>query len=249
MTIDNICRTLVVTGGSKGIGRAICVAFASPAWRIFFNYSTDANAAEITEKLVAEAGGNATGIKANVCVETEVESFFKQVIQETGRMDVLVNNAGIARDNLLVRMKEKDWDDVLDVNLKGVFLCTKMAAKTMIKQHSGRIINISSVIGAMGNAGQANYSASKAGMIGFTKAMAKELASRNITVNAIAPGYIETEMTAAMSEKSAQELISKIPLGRVGKPEEVAAVVSFLASDQASYITGQVIHINGGLYM
>lgn len=246
---EEICRTIVVTGGSKGIGRAICRAFASPGWRIFFNFASDFEAALLTEKIAAEAGGSAKGIQANVGSESEVESFFKQVIGDTGRIDVLVNNAGIARDGLLVRMKEKDWDDVLDTNLKGVFLCSKMASKTMIKQRSGRIINISSVIGAMGNAGQASYAASKAGIIGFTKAVAKELASRSITANVVAPGYIETDMTSSMTEKAVESMIGQIPLGRVGKPEEVAAVVSFLASESAGYITGQVIHINGGMYM
>ncbi|MCP4107781.1 MAG: 3-oxoacyl-[acyl-carrier-protein] reductase [Desulfobacteraceae bacterium] len=241
-------RTIVVTGGSRGIGRAVCLSFARPGVQIYFNYSSAGDAASETEKLITEAGGQASGMRVNVADESEVAEFFKKIISETGRVDVLVNNAGIARDGLLVRMKEKDWDDVININLKGAFNCTKIAAKSMIKQRYGRIINVSSVVGVTGNPGQANYVASKAGVIGFTKAVAKELASRNITVNAIAPGYIETDMTTSMTEKAKEAMVSAIPMGRVGNPDDVAAVAVFLASDSAAYITGQVIHVDGGMY-
>ncbi|MCP4346129.1 MAG: 3-oxoacyl-[acyl-carrier-protein] reductase [Desulfobacterales bacterium] len=241
-------RTIVVTGGSRGIGRAVCLSFARLGVQIYFNYSSDGDAASETEKLIAEAGGQASGMRVNVADESEVAEFFKKIISETGRTDVLVNNAGIARDGLLVRMKEKDWDDVININLKGAFNCTKIAAKSMIKQRYGRIINVSSVVGVMGNPGQANYVASKAGIIGFTKAVAKELASRNITANAIAPGYIETDMTTSMTEKAKEAMVNAIPMGRVGIPDDVAAVAVFLASDSAAYITGQVIHVDGGMY-
>jgi 3-oxoacyl-[acyl-carrier protein] reductase len=202
-----------------------------------------------TEGLIAKAGGFAKGMQVNVGSEEEVQVFFEKILEETGRIDVLVNNAGITRDGLLVRMKEKDWDDVLDINLKGTFICTKMATKPMMKQRYGRIINITSVVGASGNPGQANYVASKAGIIGFTKAVAKELGSRGITVNAVAPGFVETDMTASLSEKVKEFMISQIPLGRAGRPEDVSDAVLFLASERASYITGQVIHVSGGMYM
>ncbi len=246
---DRIIRTVVITGGTRGIGRAITLAFARPDTRVYFNYSSSAQAAAELERIIVEAGGFAKGMKVDIMSAKEVEDFFTTILEESGRIDVLINNAGIARDGLLVRMKEKDWDDVLDTNLKGAFLCTKIAAKPMIKQRYGRIINISSVVGASGNPGQANYVASKAGIIGFTKAVAKELASRDITVNAVAPGFIETDMTSSLSEKAKENLISGVPLGRIGKPEDIAAAVIFLASEGASYITGQVIHVNGGMYM
>jgi 3-oxoacyl-[acyl-carrier protein] reductase len=249
VTVCSEKQTIVVTGGSRGIGRAICIALAGPEVSVYFNYASNLRAAAETEDSVRAAGGQAIGICADIASETAMTDFFQRILSETGRIDVLVNNAGMTRDGLLVRMKELDWNAVMDVNLKGAFLCAKIAAKTMIKQHSGRIINITSVVGVTGNAGQANYSASKAGMIGFTKAVAKELASRNITVNAIAPGYIETDMTEALSEKNKESMLHQIPLGRFGKPQDVTAVVVFLASDAASYITGQVIHVSGGMYM
>lgn len=246
---DLMKRTVVVTGGTRGIGRAVCLAFAGPDANVYFNYSSASAASSETEELIARAGGYAKGIQVNVCSEKEVEVFFEKILDETGRIDVLVNNAGITRDGLLVRMKEKDWDDVIDVNLKGTFICTKIAVKPMMKQRYGRIINITSVVGASGNPGQANYVASKAGIIGFTKAVAKELASRGITSNAVAPGFVETDMTASLSEKVKESMISMIPLGRAGKPEDVAAAVVFLASESAAYITGQIIHVSGGMYM
>ncbi len=246
---EGVKRTILVTGGSRGIGRGICLAFAHAGNHIFFNYSSAGEAAAQTEQLVAEAGGTATGIQVNVASETEVSEFVARALDETGRIDVLVNNAGITRDGLIVRMKESDWEAVLNVNLKGAFLCTKAVTKPMMKQRYGRIINVSSVVGVSGNPGQANYVASKAGIIGLTKGVAKELASRGITANVVAPGYIETDMTADLPDKAKEAMVSQIPLGRAGTPEDIAAAVLFLASDQAAYITGQVIHVSGGMYM
>ena len=255
MTDENK-RIVVVTGASRGIGRAICLALAESGVHIYFNYFAPGDAAEAekkaalnTEKIVSEAGGSVTGISVNVALEKDVDDFFKLINDESGRIDVLVNNAGITRDGLLVRMKEKDWDAVLDVNLKGAFHCMKKSAKIMMKQRYGRIINIASVVGVTGNPGQANYVASKAGIIGLTKSAAKELAQRNITVNAVAPGFIETDMTAQLPEKARNAMLSQIPLGRAGSPEDVAAAVAFLASEKAAYITGQVIHVSGGMYI
>jgi 3-oxoacyl-[acyl-carrier protein] reductase len=248
-------RVVVVTGGSRGIGRAICQAFAGPGTRIFFNYYSPADpdaeeaAAAETIEMLAKAGSEAVGICANVAVAREVHDFFDKVMEAAGHLDVLVNNAGITRDSLLVRMKEDQWDAVLNVNLKGPFLCTQTAAKIMMKQRAGRIINIASISGAVGNPGQANYSAAKAGIIGLTKTAAKEYAARGVTVNAVAPGLIQTDMTAALPEKAYTALLSTIPMGRAGQPEEVAAVVHFLASDAAAYMTGQVLHVSGGMFM
>jgi 3-oxoacyl-[acyl-carrier protein] reductase len=246
---NEVKRTVLITGGSRGIGSGICRAFARPGDQIFFNYSSAAEAAAETEKMVADAGGSAVGMQVNVASEKEVVEFVRRALDETGRIDVLVNNAGITRDGLIVRMKEADWDDVLDINLKGTFNCIKAVTKAMMKQRAGRIINISSVVGASGNPGQANYVASKAGIIGLTKGVAKELASRGITANVVAPGYVDTDMTQSLSDKAKDMMISQIPLGRVGTPDDIAAAVVFLASDQAAYITGQVIHVNGGMYM
>jgi 3-oxoacyl-[acyl-carrier protein] reductase len=248
-------RIAVVTGGSRGIGRAICVALAQPDIRIFFNYYSpvdpegEAAAAAETEKVVAEAGGEATGFAVNVASADELKGFFDDVIKTAGRIDILVNNAGITKDSLLVRMKEQDWDMVLDINLKAVFRCLQIAGRTMMKQRSGRIVNMASIVGVIGNAGQANYVASKAGLIGLTKTAAKELAPRGITVNAIAPGFIETDMTASLPDSVREAMLSQVPLGRAGMPDDVAAAVSFLVSDAAAYITGQVLHVSGGMFM
>jgi len=246
---DAAKRTILITGGSRGIGRGICMAFAHADNHIYFNYSSDGEAAVQTEKLVSDAGGSATGQRVNVASQKEVSELVKRVLDETGRIDVLVNNAGITRDGLIVRMKEADWDDVLNINLKGTFNCIKAASKIMLKQRYGRIINVSSVVGVSGNPGQANYVASKAGIIGLSKAVAKELASRNITVNVVAPGFIETDMTASLPDKARAAMVAQIPLGRAGTARDIAATVVFLASDQADYITGQVIHVSGGMYM
>ncbi len=252
---ENNERVVVVTGGSRGIGRSICQALAAPGTQIFFNYFSPADpegeeaAAAETIDLLTQAGAKAVGIWANVAVQSEVADFFDKVMAESGRVDVLVNNAGITRDSLLVRMKEQDWDAVISVNLKGPFLCTQIAAKIMMKQRAGRIVNIASVVGAIGNAGQVNYVASKAGIIGMTKTAAKELAPRGVTVNAVAPGFIETAMTAKLPEKVQEAMVAQIPLGRAGQPEDVAAAVNFLVSDAAAYLTGQVIHVSGGMYM
>jgi 3-oxoacyl-[acyl-carrier protein] reductase len=203
----------------------------------------------VTLALCTERGARATARQLDLTDADQVAGFFKRVIEETGRVDVLVNNAGVTSDGLLVRMKDAQWDAVMETNLGGAFRCTRAAAKQMLKQRSGRIIQISSLVGASGNPGQANYVASKAGIIGFTKAIALELASRGITVNAVAPGFIDTDMTAALPEKARDALTKKIPLGRVGDPEDVAAAVAFLAGPEASYITGQTLHVNGGLFM
>jgi 3-oxoacyl-[acyl-carrier protein] reductase len=248
-------RTVVVTGASRGIGRSICLSLASPDTQIYFNYFSPGNpeaeeaAAAETEKLVADLGSSAASMSVDVADAKEVEAFFEKIVNETGRVDILVNNAGITKDGLLVRMKENDWNMVLNINLKGAFTCTRLAAKIMMKQRYGRIVNIASVVGVSGNPGQANYSASKAGLIGLTKTAAKELAARNVTVNAVAPGFIETDMTAALSEKARKAMLDQVPMGRGGQPEDVAAAVKFLASDDAAYITGHVIHVNGGMYM
>ncbi|MCD4804702.1 MAG: 3-oxoacyl-[acyl-carrier-protein] reductase [Desulfobacterales bacterium] len=248
-------RTVVVTGASRGIGRSICLSLASPDTQIYFNYFSPGNpeaeeaAAAETEKLVADLGSSANSMSVDVADAKDVEAFFEKIVDETGRVDILVNNAGITKDGLLVRMKENDWNMVLNINLKGAFTCTRLAAKIMMKQRYGRIVNIASVVGVSGNPGQANYSASKAGLIGLTKTAAKELAARNVTVNAVAPGFIETDMTAALSEKARTAMLDQVPMRRGGQPEDVAAAVKFLASDDAAYITGQVIHVNGGMYM
>ncbi|MCD4763324.1 MAG: 3-oxoacyl-[acyl-carrier-protein] reductase [Desulfobacterales bacterium] len=248
-------RTVVVTGASRGIGRSICLSLANPDTQIYFNYFSPGNpeaeeaAAAETEKLVADLGSSANSMSVDVADAKDVEAFFEKIVDETGRVDILVNNAGITKDGLLVRMKENDWNMVLNINLKGAFTCTRLAAKIMMKQRYGRIVNIASVVGVSGNPGQANYSASKAGLIGLTKTAAKELAARNVTVNAVAPGFIETDMTAALSEKARTAMLDQVPMRRGGQPEDVAAAVKFLASDDAAYITGQVIHVNGGMYM
>jgi 3-oxoacyl-[acyl-carrier protein] reductase len=248
-------HSIVVTGGSRGIGKAVCLALAGPSQRIYFNYFSpvdpegEAAAAAETVRAVEKLGGEATGVSVDVASPEELTAFFNRVVKETGRIDVLINNAGITKDGMLLRMKESDWDAVLNINLKAAFRCMQLAGKVMMKQRYGRIINMASIVGVIGNAGQANYVASKAGLIGLTKSAAKELAPRGITVNAIAPGFIETDMTAGLPENVKETMLAQIPLGRAGKPEDVAAAVVFLVSESAAYITGQVIHVSGGMFM
>ncbi len=243
-------RVVVVTGGSKGIGRSICLRFAGEGARIVFvHYDPDEDQADETLKLLGDRGVEAKAKKLDVSSLSDVERFFNEVVAEFQGLDVLVNNSGITRDALFLRMSEEQWDQTLSVNLKGAFNCAKAAVRFMVKQRSGRIVNISSVVGQIGNIGQANYSASKAGIMGLTKSIARELAHRGITVNAVAPGFINTEMTRSLPEKAKELFLKQIPIGRIGEPEEVAEVVYWLASEGASYITGQVIHVNGGLYM
>jgi 3-oxoacyl-[acyl-carrier protein] reductase len=243
-------KVAIVTGASRGIGRAIAVALASEGAKVVVNYASSASAAEavVAEINSLDNGSEAIAVPADVSKEAEVDSLIKSAIDKWGRVDVLVNNAGITRDTLLLRMKLEDWQSVIDLNLTGVFLTSRVIAKIMLKQKSGRIINIASVSGLMGNAGQGNYSAAKAGVIGFTKTVAKELASRGITVNAVAPGFIATDMTADL--KNTEEILKFIPLGRYGQPEEIAGMVRFLAADPAAaYITGQVFNVDGGMVM
>jgi 3-oxoacyl-[acyl-carrier protein] reductase len=242
-------RVMVVTGASRGIGKAIAVALAAPGHKIIVNYQSNEAAAKETAAAVEARGAQAHLWRFNVADAQEVKDAFKEIVGQHQRLDVLVNNAGITRDNLVALMKPSEWDDVLDTNLKGLFLCSQAVVKPMMRQRYGRMVNVTSVVGVIGNAGQCNYAAAKAGIIGFTRSLARELISRNITVNAVAPGYIETEMTASMAEKAREALITQIPAARVGTPEEVAAAVRFLVSDEAGYITGQVIHVNGGMFM
>ena len=242
-------RTALVTGASRGIGRAVAEAFAREGALVAVNYCGSREKAQETKERIEELGGRAWLFQCDVGKAQETEQMVKAVIAKLGRLDILVNNAGVTRDNLILRMKEEEYDQVMDTNLKGAFLTIRSAARQMVKQRYGRIINLSSVSGRLGNAGQSNYSASKAGVIGLTKAAARELASRGITVNAIAPGYIATDMTAALPEKTREAITAQIPLGRVGNPEEVAAAAVFLASDLAAYITGQVLSVDGGMYM
>jgi 3-oxoacyl-[acyl-carrier protein] reductase len=222
---------------------------AGPKSHIIVNYNSSPEAAKQTAVLVESRGGTSTTMQFNVADPDAVKTAFKQIIDAHGRIDVLVNNAGIAKDNLLALMKPSEWDDVMNTNLKGAFLCSQAVIKPMMRQRYGRIVNVTSVVGVIGNAGQCNYSAAKAGIIGFTRSLAREIISRHITVNAVAPGFIETDMTLAIPQKSREALLSQIPAARYGAPEEVAAAVSFLASDAAGYITGQVIHVNGGMFM
>jgi 3-oxoacyl-[acyl-carrier protein] reductase len=241
-------KIAVVTGASRGIGKAISLALASKGASLVA-VDIDREATDIVVKELKELGAKAIGFTGNVTVADDAERMIETAIKEFGRVDILVNNAGITRDNIFLRMKDEDWDAVLSVNLKGAFLCSRAVAKVMTKQRSGRIINIASVVGQMGNAGQANYCASKAGLIGLTKSNARELAKRNITVNAVAPGFITTAMTDVLSDKVKEELASQIPLGVLGTSEDVANAVCFLASEASGYITGQVLAVNGGMYM
>ncbi|HKJ28916.1 MAG: 3-oxoacyl-[acyl-carrier-protein] reductase [Desulfuromonadales bacterium] len=241
-------KVAIVTGASRGIGRAIALALASQGAKVVASARNAEALAQLAEEIKAQ-GGDALAVVGDVALEDDANNLVKQAVEAYGQVDVFVNNAGITRDGLLLRMKNDDWDAVLDTNLKGAFLCTRAVAKVMSKQRSGRIINISSVVGEMGNAGQANYCASKAGLLGLTKSVARELARRNVTVNAITPGFITTEMTEDMTEKAQEAMTEQIPLGRPGSAADVANAVIFLASDQSAYITGQVLGVNGGMYM
>jgi 3-oxoacyl-[acyl-carrier protein] reductase len=241
-------KVALVTGAAQGIGRDIALALASDGADVAI-CDVNLEAAQKTAADIEAKGKKSLSLKANVAVSAEVTSMMEQVVEKFGRIDILVNNAGITRDGLILRMKDEDWDLVLSINLKGAFLCAKAALKYMTKQRSGTIISIASVVGAAGNAGQANYVASKAGLIGLTKTIAREYANRNVTANAVAPGFIETAMTQALSDNVRQELARQIPMGKLGSSDDVANAVRFLASPWASYITGQVIHVNGGMYM
>jgi len=242
-------KTALVTGASRGIGRAIALKLAEAGANIVVNYAGSEGAASETVAQVKALGRDAIMVRANVSDSEEVNEMFKTALEHFGSLDILVNNAGITRDNLLMRMKEEEWDAVIDTNLKGVFNCLKAATRPMMKQRSGKIINITSVVGVLGNPGQANYVAAQAGVIGLTQTAAKELATRGITVNAVAPGFIDTEMTAVLPEDVKAGLIGQIPLGRLGQTEDIANVVVFLASDAANYLTGQTLHVDGGMYM
>ena len=242
-------KVALVTGGSRGIGSSICVELAKRGAFVWVNYSSSPQKAEETVAACKEVGGDAKTIQFNVAHSGEVDTALAAIKEESGKLDILVNNAGISKDGLVLRMKDEDFEATLKVNLFGSFYCARAAAKLMAKARSGRIINMSSVTAEMGNAGQVPYISSKSGIIGLTKALAKELAGRSVTVNAITPGFIETEMTADLSEKNQEEYLKNVPLGRFGKSEEVAHLVGFLASEHSAYITGQVIGINGGMYM
>lgn len=242
-------KVALVTGGSRGIGRAIALIFAKNGYRVVINYQGNKEKAEAVKAEIEAFGQQAIVIKADVSKETEVKDMVKATIDTFGQIDVLVNNAGITRDNLIMRMKEEEFDDVININLKGVFLTTKAVTRPMVRQKSGVIINISSVVGLSGNPGQINYVAAKSGVIGMTKTTAKELAGKNIRVNAVAPGFITTDMTDKLDEKMKTELLAQIPLQSLGKAKDIAQAVYFLASDDASYITGQTLSVDGGMYM
>lgn len=241
-------KVAVVTGAAQGIGKSIALALAKKGAAVVIS-DVNIDRAEETAAQIRGLGVKALAVACNVGSADEVNTLFDRTVQEFGQVDIAVNNAGITRDGLLMRMKDEEWDAVININLKGVFLCSRAAVKLMAKRRTGRIINIASIVGAMGNAGQINYAAAKAGVIGMTKTIAKEYAGRSITCNAVAPGFIDTAMTQALPDEVKQEMFSRIPLGCFGKPEDVAAAVAFLASDDAAYITGQVIHVNGGMYM
>jgi 3-oxoacyl-[acyl-carrier protein] reductase len=242
-------KVAVVTGGSRGIGRAICLSLAKLGAKVVINYVSRPEAAEETRAQVEALGSECVVVKFDVADTSGVQEAFKQITAECGRLDILICNAGITRDGLLIKMKEEDWDQVMAVNLKGAFNCIKAGCRPMMKQRWGRIIIITSVVGFAGNAGQVNYSAAKAGLVGLTRSTARELASRSITVNCVAPGYIDTEMTSGLPEAIKEKILAEIPLGSLGTPEDIASAVMYLASDDASYVTGQAIHVNGGMFM
>jgi len=242
-------KAAIVTGASRGIGRAVALALADAGADVLVNYTGNLRAAEEVAQKIGEAGRRAYICRADVAQAEEAAGLVDAALKHFGRVDILVNNAGITRDNLIMRLKDEDWERVLAVNLKGAFNCMRAVARPMLKARRGRIINISSVVGITGNAGQANYAASKAGLIGLTRSVARELGSRNITVNTVAPGFIETDMTAALPEEAREKMLARVALGRFGKPAEVAAAVVFLASDAAGYITGQTLVVDGGMVM
>jgi 3-oxoacyl-[acyl-carrier protein] reductase len=242
-------KTAVVTGASRGIGKAIALKLAEKGVNLILNYNSSIDAVKEVISEIEAAGAKAVAVQGDVSKFEEAEKIIKAAVENFGSLDILVNNAGITKDGLLLRMKEEDFDRVISVNLKGTFNCTKHASAVMLKQKSGKIINISSVVGVTGNAGQANYAAAKAGIIGFTKSAAKEFGTRGITVNAVAPGFIQTDMTDVLSDKVKEGIINNIPLKALGKPEDIANAVCFLASDEASYITGQVLNVDGGMVM
>ncbi|MBD7983498.1 3-oxoacyl-[acyl-carrier-protein] reductase [Sporosarcina sp. Sa2YVA2] len=242
-------KTAIVTGASRGIGREIALKLGREGAKVVVNYSGSKDKADEVVAMIIEDGGEAFAFQANVSDSEQVKAMIDATMETFTSIDFLVNNAGITRDNLLMRMKEDEWDDVIDINLKGVFLCTKAVTRQMMKQRAGKIVNLASVVGVIGNPGQANYVAAKAGVIGLTKTTAKELATRNITVNAVAPGFITTDMTDALPEEVKNQMLTAIPLGKLGKSEDVAAAVAFLLSEDASYITGQTINVDGGMVM
>ena len=242
-------KTALVTGGSRGIGRAICLQLAARGSNVGINYVSNSAAADETLAAITAAGGKGFVVGFDVADSAAVQKAVKDITSDHGGVDILVNNAGITRDGLMARMKEADWDAVLDTNLKGAFTCSKAVMRGMMKKRWGRIINITSVIGFLGNGGQVNYAAAKAGLVGFSKSMARELAARQVTVNCVAPGYIVTDMTRDLSEDIQEMIKARIPLGTLGTPEDVAAAVGYLASEESSYMTGQTLHVNGGMYM
>ena len=250
MTNQDNERVALVTGGSRGIGKSICERLAADGLKVFINYRSNQSSADQIANEILQRGGKATSIGFDVADSNSVSEAIDQIVREEGGIDVLVNNAGVSIDSLILRAKEEDWQNIMDINLKGAFVCSKLSLKTMIRRkNTGRIINLTSVVGQMGSAGQTMYAASKSGVIGLTKSLAKEVASRAITVNAVAPGFVQTDMTDELSDEQKNQILTGIPLRRWAEPEEIASVVSFLASAKSSYITGQVISVNGGMYL